>query len=92
MPVNNCRRLRDDAYMNPNNYDLLFDSSEIPVNVQTENSVSLEKRLQKLMPLGKIIHVDSASASAVTNNGISVLSQLNLRKPNGELIKRVDFI
>lgn len=86
-----CKKLRDEAFMNPNNYDIIFDNSEIPVNVQTENGVSLEKRLQKLMPLGKIIHVDANSSSTPTNNGISVLTQLNLRKKNGELIKRVDF-
>lgn len=86
-----CKKLRDESFMNPNNYDIIFDNSEIPVNVQTENGVSLEKRLQKLMPLGKIIHVDSNSSSTPTNNGIGVSTQLNLLKKNGELIKRVDF-
>lgn len=87
-----CKKLRDESFMNPNNYDLLFNYDEIPVNVQVENGVSLEKRLQKLMPVDKIIHVDYSSSSHPTNNGFSFLSQLCLKDNNQNLITRVDFI
>lgn len=87
----NCKKLCDEAFMNPNNYDLIFDNTAIPVNIQTENSRSLEKRLQKLMPLGKIIHVDYSSGSTPANNGVNISPQLNLRDKVGKLITRVDF-
>ena len=90
--VNNCKRLRSEPYWTPNNYDLEFDSSKIPVNVQTEKGVNLEKRLQKLMPLGKIIHVSSDTPNTPQNNMLNFVSSLNLRKPDGELITEVDFI
>ncbi|WP_296882094.1 hypothetical protein [uncultured Methanobrevibacter sp.] len=89
---NNCKKLRNEPFMSPNNYDLEFDSNKIPANIQIEKGVNLEKRLQKLMPLGKIIHVDSASTSTPQNNMISIFSNLNLKKTNGELICEVDFI
>ncbi len=87
-----CKRLRDEAFMNPNNYDLIFDDTEIPTNIQTENNKSLEKRLQKIMPLGKIIHVDTVSASTPTNNSVNIIGELKLRDKNNNLITRVGFL
>lgn len=91
MRLLDCKKLRDEAFWNPNNYDLIFDNNEIPSNIQAENSVSLEKRLQKLMPLGKIIHVDNVSASTPANNSLNIIGELEYRDKNGNLITRVGF-
>ena len=53
-----CKVFKDDNEMNPNNYDIYIDTQQIPANIQKENTASLEKRLQKLMPLSKKIHVN----------------------------------
>lgn len=88
---NNCKRLRSDPYWTPNNYDIEFDVNKIPSNVQIESGVNLEKRLQKLMPLGKIVHVNFASTTTPQNNMISITPMLNIKTINDELITRVDF-
>lgn len=53
-----CKHFRHEPYMTPNNYDLYFNPNEIPANINKENAHNLVKRLQKLMPLSKILHVN----------------------------------
>ena len=86
--MTNCKKLRTDPYWTPNNYDLEFDSNLIPTNIPIENGRNLEKRLQKLMPLGKIIHVKHDSSTRPHDNGIRIHSQLQI-KSNGSLITKV---
>lgn len=88
----NCKKIRNEPFMSPNNYDLKFNTDEIPSNIKIENGAQLEKRLQKLMPLGKIIHVDLNDQKTPRNNMLSIFSHLNLRDHTGELITEVDFI
>ncbi len=77
--------------MSPNNYDLIFDVSKIPSNIQTESGGNLEKHLQKLMPLGEIIHVNMESVSNPQNNMISLFSMVTLKKEDGPIIKEVEL-
>lgn len=84
-----CKKLRGEPYWNPNNYDLEFDSNLIPSNVRIEKGSNLEKRLQKLMPLGKIVHVKYNSSVAPKNNGIRLCSKLNIKKKDGNLLMEV---
>lgn len=86
--MDECKKLRSEPYLNPNNYDIEFDSVQIPSNIPVENGRNLEKRLQKLMPLGKIIHVKQNNSITPKNNSLRINTYLNLRK-QGVLIQKV---
>lgn len=58
MNENNCKYFRHEPYMTPNNYDIYIQQSQIPSNIPRENSSDMFERLQKLMPLGKVIHIN----------------------------------
>lgn len=73
-----CKRFRHEPYYTPNNYDLTFNPSEIPANIPVETADELEKRLQKLMPLGKIIHVSLNSLNQLNVNDYSMGSSLKI--------------
>lgn len=53
-----CKHFHQEPYYTPNNYDITFDPNGIPSNISVELANTLESRLQKLMPLTKIIHLD----------------------------------
>ena len=53
-----CKHFHQEPYYTPNNYDLPFDPNQIPSNIPVELANTLQNRLQKLMPLTKIIHLD----------------------------------
>ena len=53
-----CKHFRHEPYMTPNNYDLYFDQTTIPVNIPRENVPNLTNRLQKLLPTSKKIHIN----------------------------------
>ena len=82
-----CKHFRHEPYMTPNNYDLYFNPSEIPSNIKRENVPNLIRRLQKLMPISKIIHVNlNTDAEQISeSNTIQLSSSL---KVNG---KKVNF-
>ena len=92
MVNNNCRNLHNDPFMTPNNYDLQFEIDKIPSNIQIENQNNLEKRLQKLMPLSKIIHVNLSLVSTPQNNALSLFSKLVLKDTSGNILKEVEFL
>lgn len=82
-----CKHFRHEPYMTPNNYDLYFNPAEIPSNIKRENVPNLIRRLQKLMPISKIIHVNlNTDAEQISeSNTIQLSSSLKL---NG---KKVNF-
>ena len=84
-----CKKLRSEPYHNPNNYDIEFDTTQVPSNIPIENGRNLEKRLQKLMPLGKIIHVKNNNTTSPKDNGIRISTYLNIKQSNGNLIKKM---
>ena len=53
-----CKYFLHDPYMTPNNYDLYFNYSQIPVNNIIEPPSELHKRLQRTLPLTKILHLN----------------------------------
>jgi len=55
--IDKCKRFRHEPDWTPNNYDLYLNTHEIPSNIQKENASNLVKRLKKLMPLSKRLHV-----------------------------------
>ena len=54
---NNCKRFRHEPDWTPNNYDVYMNPAEIPSNIQKENAANLVKKLKKLMPPTKRLHV-----------------------------------
>ncbi len=65
----NCKHFRHEPYMTPNNYDIYFNPDEIPTNIKRENVPNLIKRLQKLMPISKKIHVNlTTDAEQITES------------------------
>lgn len=83
--MGNCKRVHHEPYYTPNNYDLTFNPKDIPSNIPVETADELEKRLQKLMPLGKIIHVSLNSLNQLKVNDYSMGSSLKINN------KRVRF-
>lgn len=73
---------RNDPDMTPNNYDIYFDVSEIPINIKKEKISNLQNRLQKLMPLSKKIHicVVQGNNSFSKGNTIQISSKLRINK------------
>lgn len=85
MTKNELKYFRNEPFMTPNNYNLIFNESEIPSNIPRENGHNLEKRLQKLMPLTKFIHLDFKTNALKSNNNITISSHLKINNT------RVDF-
>lgn len=81
-----CKHFRHEPYMTPNNYDLYFNPSEIPANIKRENTPNLIRRLQKLMPLSKYLHVNlGTDPEAITeSNTVSINTKLKI---NGKEVK-----
>jgi len=82
----NCKHFHHEPYMTPDNYDFYLSPGEIPSNIQKENARNLRKKLQKLMPLGKIIHIsfdtDPERISESNTVQISTGLKINNKKVN----------
>ena len=73
-----CKYFHHEPYYTPNNYDLFFDYSSIPVNIPVEKSHDLRNRLQKLMPVTKIIHLNMDSELFEEDNNVHLHTKLKL--------------
>ena len=74
-----CKYFLHEPYMTPNNFDFYFDYSKIPVNNIIEPPNSLMKRLQRTMPLTKIIHLNFESEEEPEYNIVNVYTKLRLK-------------
>ncbi|MBO6275395.1 MAG: hypothetical protein J6M91_07670 [Methanobrevibacter sp.] len=86
MSKHELKYFQNEPYMTPNNYDISFNKEDIPSNILVENGYDLEKRLQKLIPLSKFIHLDFDSNALESNNRVNIHSSLKINN------QRVDFI
>ena len=85
----NCQMkiFHHDRDYTPNNLDIYFDTKDVPSNIEMESTYNLEKRLQKLMPVSKIIHLNLGVENRITqNNSINISSILRIND------KEVKFI
>lgn len=73
-----CKIIHHEPYYTPNNYDLYFDYDNIPANIKPIDAANLEKRLQKLMPLSKIIHVNMNSNELEKINHLNIHTSLSI--------------
>ena len=78
------KRFHNEPYWTPNNFDIQFPFEDIPVNIPVEKGHDLEKRLQKLMPLTKIIHVDYSPLSLTKVNSLVINSKVSVSFENNE--------
>lgn len=86
MVKNELKYFQNEPYLTPNNYDIHFNPEDIPVNIPRENGYNLEKRLQKLIPLSKFIHLDFDSNALESNNRVSIYSTLKINNIRVDLI------
>lgn len=82
----NCKIICHEPDWTPNNYDLSFNPSTIPSNIQTESSDSLQKRLQKLMPLSKRIHINLETSELTENNDFKIHTCLRINNKDVDLL------
>ena len=73
-----CKYFLNEPYMTPNNYDIDFNPNNIPSNIQLETAVNLQKRLQKLMPLTKYIHLMLNSEQTSYTNHINITTKMKI--------------
>ena len=66
--------------MTPNNYDIYISPDQIPSNIKKENVLNLRRKLQKLMPLSKIIHInyDTQPETLTESNQIQISTKMKL--------------
>lgn len=81
-----CKYFLNEPYMTPNNYDIDFNPNNIPSNIQPETAVNLQKRLQKLMPLTKYIHLMLNSEQTSYTNHLNITTKMRINN------KEVKFI
>lgn len=53
-----CKYARGKTNITPNDYDFTFNYSEIPSNIDMGDAANLSARLQNLMPLTKVLHLN----------------------------------
>lgn len=82
MSKNNCLYFRHEPDHTPNNYDITINPLEIPPNIPCENIPNLEKRLGKLMPLSKRIHLNSSTdpAALTKQNAFNLNTKLKINQ------------
>ena len=86
MSKHELKYFQNEPYMTPNNYDISFNKEDIPSNIPVENGYDLEKRLQKLIPLSKFIHLDFDSNALESNNQIGIHTSLKINNQRVDLI------
>lgn len=77
--VRKCKIFRHKNWT-PNDYNLNFNPSEIPSNIKRETVPELIKRLQKLVPLSKKIHLqlNNTPASRDEKNKLEINTSLKI--------------
>ena len=75
-----CKYFHQEPYMTPNNYDIYISPEQIPINIRRENVQNLKRKLQKLMPLGKIIHLnyDTEPETLTESNQVNISTKMKI--------------
>lgn len=75
----NCKYFHHEPFYTPNNYDIYFDYNSIPSNIKVESAHDLQKRLQRTMPLTKIIHVNLEKEALPQMNMVHMRTDIRLK-------------
>lgn len=73
-----CMYARSKYNYTPSDYDLIFDYTKIPSNINMEDASNLTKRLQQYMPLSKTIHLNLNTNLKECGHQISINTSLQL--------------
>ena len=79
-----CKYFHHDPFMTPNNYDLYFNYAEIPLNIIKESPSDLQRRLQKTLPLTKILHLNLETENTPHSNNLNLHSHVKMKYYNTE--------
>lgn len=86
MLKNSCKIIRHEPDWTPNNYDITFNPQDIPSNIPRETSDTLHKRLQKVMPLTKRVHINLFTTGMTENNDLKIHTSLKINNKEVEMI------
>lgn len=75
----NCKYARGKYNMTPNDYDIYFDYTNIPSNINLESASNLYLQLQELMPLTQVIHLHFGTHKKEPVNNIQITTSMTLR-------------
>ncbi len=77
-----CKYARGKYNYTPNDFDLEFDYTAIPANIRMEDASNLSKRLQQVMPLTKIIHLNLHTDNRSERHYVNLHTSLHLTQNN----------
>ena len=77
-----CKKMRSKYNWTPCDYELSFDHTLIPSNINVHNVGELTVQLQSRSPLGKVIHVILDEKNTNVANTIELYSELSLTFEN----------
>lgn len=80
-----CMYARSKYNYTPSDYDLIFDYTKIPANINMEDASNLTKRLQQYMPLSKVIHLNLNTNLKECSHTIQVHTSLKLNSNGKEM-------
>lgn len=74
--TDDCKYMRTKYNYTPNDFDLYFDFTDVPSNINMNDAISLKRRLQQVMPLSKVIHLHFNTGEKNIQENIGVFSTL----------------
>lgn len=77
-----CKKMKTKYNYTPNDYEISFDHSLIPSNIDVHNAGELSLQLQSRSPLGKVIHVILEEKNTDIANTIEIYNNLSLTFEN----------
>lgn len=80
-----CKYARGKYNITPNDYDFSFDYTEIPSNINMEDVANLSARLQNLMPLTKVLHLNLETRPTSDLENITIHSNAKITVNNQTL-------
>ena len=87
----NCKYFHSDPYLTPNNFDFYFDYNSIPSNIDIDSPSDLVKKLQRVMPLSKRIHLNLESKTNPQYNQFNLHSNAYLKFITTEEYYKYDY-
>ena len=85
MSMTDCRYMRTKYNYTPNDYDLYFERSDIPSNINYNGTIELAKIMRQYSPLSKKIHLNFKTYDKKSNVHVSLGTRLRVNE------KEVDF-
>ena len=77
-----CKKMRSQYNWTPNDYEMSFDTTLIPSNIDIHNTGELSLQLQSRSPLGKVIHLVLDEENTDVANTVELFSEVSLTFEN----------